>query len=197
MPALSWLATAKPSSTVAPNSRSERDDEIARALQAAQPHLARLIQRLLAWPDPHAVEDAVQEALLRAWSRRSQFRGDAAFRTWLQRIAVHTARNHKRRWLRRRRHLGDSIALPDTIDDDAPSARSVAEREQLLAIREAVFALPQRHREVLVLHYLEELSIDEVRTILGLRRNATDARLSRARKAMAQHLNGCGWEERP
>jgi len=55
-------------------------------------------------------------------------------------------------------------------------------------VRAAIARLPPTYREVVVLRYLEELGIDEVATVLGLRRNTVEVRLSRARQQLEKTL---------
>jgi len=190
-----WIVDASSPSLPARPEAAERDAAVARALQAAQPNLARLIQRLLGWPCAADVDDAVQETMLRAWAKRAQFRGDAAFRTWLHSIAVRSARNHQRSRIRRLRWFGGRPVEADDLTDATAAPCPVEARDQARAVREAVQELPHRYREVLVLRYLEGHSIADTAELMGLRRNTADARLSRARGRLEGVLRQRGWEQ--
>jgi RNA polymerase sigma-70 factor (ECF subfamily) len=151
------------------------------------PRVARLSQRLLGWRDDGAVsvEDVVQDVFVAALRRRQTFRGgEAELWPWLARIAVNRCRSHGRRsalwtrWLRRR---GEDPPAPT-----APSADGTAVRDETgRRIRETVQRLSPGDREVIVLCYLEELSIPQICQILGAKRGAIDTRLSRARRRLA------------
>lgn len=153
-------------------------------IAAQQAQVAQLARRLLGWsPD---VADVVQDVFVAALEQWPRFRGEAAVGTWLYRITV----NECRRW-RRRKRLRVVRALDFVTGQareagqspDAAAADEVARRVQA-----AVRALPQKYREVVVLRYLEELSVDEIGGILGIKRNAVETRLSRARRRLGEHL---------
>lgn len=154
------------------------------ALAAAAPRLRRLVHRLLGWPR-HAteVDDIVQETLLAAWRTRASFRGDAAWTTWLHRIALRKAHNHQRASAVRRRLFGWLASEPV-----APAGLVPATDERIDATQRALQQLGHRDREVLVLRYLEQREIPQIAALLGCSRAALDARLSRARERLRQAL---------
>jgi RNA polymerase sigma-70 factor (ECF subfamily) len=134
-----------------------------------------LVARMTQNPDD--VDDIVQELFVRAWKGLPRFRGDAQFSTWLYRIAVNTAIKHR---ARRKTENAVSLSAEDITggvdglsavselrscgDDPAAVAQR---REQEKRIREAVSALPEKQRAVVVLHYFEGHSCDEISRIVG------------------------------
>jgi len=151
------------------------------------PRVGRLAQRLLGWRDDGvvSVEDVVQDVFVAALRRRHTFRGgEAELWPWLARIAVNRCRSHGRRsalWVRWLRRQGTEPESPT-----APSAQRSAERDETSRrIRQTVQKLPPADREVIVLCYLEQMSIPEICQTLGAKRGAIDTRLSRARKRLA------------
>lgn len=155
-------------------------------LGAERDRLVRLVRRLLAWPaDAAEVEDVVQEALLRAWTRRDQLRDEGALGAWLQRIAVHAARNHLRS--RRRRSWISTFASLGANDGEVVAADS-GDAEARDLTRTALGRLGSRDRELLVLRYLEGNSGEQIRELLGLRRAAFDTRMARARQRLRSEL---------
>jgi RNA polymerase sigma factor (sigma-70 family) len=117
--------------------------------------------------------DVVQEALLRAWRRWPTYDpGKGTVRAWLAAITVDRAHRHRRRlWPAGR---GQSAELPDD------PAREV-DLSQRLLIEGVVRGLPRRQREVVVLFYLADLSIEQTAAALGLRPGSVKAHLSAAR----------------
>lgn len=148
--------------------------------------VARLACRLLAWPQD--VDDVVQEVFLAAWKGLPRFRGQAELGTWLTRITVNKCRSHRRkemlrlRWLWRRGH--EEAASSD------PADRVTLDRETQAEVRRGVRRLPARYCEVVVLRYLEEMSVERIGQVLGLTRNTVEVRLHRARERLRRELAG-------
>jgi RNA polymerase sigma-70 factor (ECF subfamily) len=72
-------------------------------------------------------------------------------------------------------------AAPEAV---CPVTKHQERSETAIRVRAQVAQLPAAAREVIVLRYFEELSLDEIAAILGIKRNAIEARLSRARKQL-------------
>lgn len=171
--------------------RTEERRAFEARMRAAWPGVVRLIERLLAWPGSGAeVEDVAQEAFLAAWRARHGFRGESEWTTWVHSIAVRRARNAARSRERRLRWFGilrpqEEVDSARTEHSEDPTSSEGAVAEE---VREALKRLRHADREVLVLRYLEGLSIDEVASRLELGRAAVDTRLSRARSRMKRFL---------
>lgn len=123
--------------------------------------------------DRAMVEDATQEAFARALERWRRIEG----RSWAAGWVVTTALNITRRALRRR-PLPVMVGNPSTDPDE------------LLDLRRAVRALPRRQQEAVVLHYLQDLSIEDVAQAMGTAPGTVKAHLFKAREAMAGKLGG-------
>jgi len=142
-------------------------------------------------------EDVVQEAYVRAFINLDQFRGDSSLATWLSRIVLNEALGR----LRRRRPIVDL----GTIENQAPSQiisfpaaqpdpeRTVAQQEIRRLVEQAIDALPEAFRIVLVARIIEDMSIEETAELFGLRAETVRTRLHRARAllrmALKQHIN--------
>jgi RNA polymerase sigma-70 factor (ECF subfamily) len=143
---------------------------------------ARVLARLA---DNHAdVEDLCQETFLRVYRARQRYRADAAFSTWLYRIALNVARDY---WRRRRRPQRAKPPPP------APAPPDVAGREELNGhVQAALAALPGRLREVLVLRHFGRLSFQEVADATGQRPSTVKSRAYRALRALRDELRRRG-----
>ena len=120
--------------------------------------------------------DAVSEAIARAWEKRATLRDEALFATWLTRILIRECVNIQRRQRR---------AVPvDTLPEQAQEDGS----DDVQSLREAIEALPQRQRTMVVLHYMEDYDVREVARIMGTTRGAVCAGLSRARGTLRRRL---------
>ena len=121
-------------------------------------------------------EELAQNVLVRAFFALPRFRGEASFRTWLRTIATREAFSFYRK-------RGETPTPVEDLDSfsstEAPAQRQVAERE---AIKHCLNRVPYPYREILVLRYIEELSLEEIGEALDLGKSATKMRLKRARE---------------
>jgi len=120
--------------------------------------------------------DTVQEALLRAWSKRHTLRNDQLFSTWLMRILI----NECKTMLKKRKRMLSFAQVPDIQLQLPPDA----DREWA----EVLLHLPEKYRLPLVLYVLEGYSLAEVAQIIHLPVNTVKTRISRARKQMRQEV---------
>ena len=110
--------------------------------------------------DADLAADAVQEALLKAWDHRDEFRGEAALDTWIHRIAINAALDLTRRRKRR---------AEDELDEDAFEAPVAmgAERESIEQafdkdLTTAMQRLSTKERQIFLLKHVEEWRLDEI-----------------------------------
>jgi RNA polymerase sigma-70 factor (ECF subfamily) len=136
-----------------------------------------LVTRLLG--DGGEAEDVVQEAMLRAYLGLSQLRDPSRFGAWLVGIALNLARMTLRRRAAYERALArvTSSRLPDDPEDG-----------DLQLVREAIDLLPPSERSVVALHYLEDLSCEQIAVLLGRSPGAVRVRLHRARARLREEL---------
>jgi RNA polymerase sigma-70 factor (ECF subfamily) len=159
------------------------DDELNRLVIEQIPHLRRYAMALVGERD--RADDLVQDCLERAWSRLGLWRRDGSMRAWLFTIMHNLNANAVRKAKRRPRH--------DSIDDALP-APSVPpaqdDRLELGALAEALAALPEEQRAVVLLVGLEQLRYEEVATILDLPMGTVMSRLHRGRERLRKTLAG-------
>ena len=127
--------------------------------------------------DRALAEDAMQEALLRAWKRRDTLRNPAYFGTWLNRILI----NECKTLLRKRKRQ-----LPTA---DLPNLAAPPPDEQAMALRTALFALPEKYRVPLVLNLLEGYTLREIAAMLSLPVGTVKTRIARAKQKLEQEVS--------
>lgn len=145
----------------------------------------RVVRGILS--DPNEAEDIAQEAYVRAYDKLAGFRGDAAFSTWLTKIAVHEALARRRK-LRRLVAVDDDLPPPDGRPSPTPE-NETANRELRGMLRQAVDALPDSLRPVFVLREVEGLSGDDTAEALGISSGNVRVRLHRAKGLLRDHLD--------
>ena len=121
--------------------------------------------------DCHLAQDIVQETFVKAWRNMGGLRNAASEKAWLCRIAVNLCRDYQRtRWFR----------LVDR-DEEALSRLPAPDNTETSAVLDAIQGLPQRFREVILLHYYQGLEPAETAQVLGLSPSAVYRRLRQAR----------------
>jgi len=156
----------------------------------------RLVRALtLACGDPQVAEDAVQEALVRAWERVDRGEELTSLSGWVAVVAMNNSRaTFRRRAAERRardkiqqRVLDRAGSMSDRTGDTVVEA--LARDESAAALRVAVMTLPPRQREVTVLHYYLHHDLLTIATLLGVTTGAVKNALFNARATLAAHLS--------
>ena len=124
-------------------------------------------------------EDAVQDALIKAWKSRWRVRDPEKFPAWLCMIARHRARDVFRK--RRTSPLSDEIT--EQLEAEAIDTTSVDRQ-----LHSALAALPEIHRSALMLRYFEKMDYRTIENTLGLTNGALRGILGRALAAMRKQL---------
>ena len=143
--------------------------------------------------DDSESEDVMQEAYVRAYEHLSQFEGRAQFSTWLTRIAVNeairrlTARG-KLDPLDEERYEGEDGTMP-IFQSNLPTPEANASRSEVKGLlEEAILALPQMYRAVIVLRDIEEMNTAETAEVLSLTETNVKVRLHRAHELLRGEL---------
>ena len=134
--------------------------------------------------DSAAAEDAVQDAFLHAWRALDRFDEQAELSTWLYRITINAAIDHRRE---RRRRDARSGTLPEDFDGqvtvrsaDVDPHRHAYWREMAGHAQEAISELPEAERTAILLRHFEGCSIAEIARVLGGGENAAKQAVFRA-----------------
>ena len=132
--------------------------------------------------DRHAAEDLTQDVFVRAWQRLPSFRGEAAFGTWLYRLALNVAVSALR---------AGRVGSRETLSD-APEAlerpRPAAGPEVGIDLERAIAALPAGARAVFVMHDVAGLRHEEIAGQLGIAVGTARAHLHHARARLREVL---------
>ncbi|OAO88324.1 RNA polymerase sigma factor SigW [Geobacillus stearothermophilus] len=152
----------------------------------------RLCYRMLG--NRHEAEDAAQEAFIRAYIHIDTYNPEMKFSTWLYRIATNLTIDK----LRKRKpdvYLDEEVGGTDglTMQAQLPSRETSPEEaveslELQETVQRAIEQLPEKYRSVIVLKYMEDLSLQETSEILGLPVGTVKTRLHRGREALRRQL---------
>ncbi len=156
-----------------------------------QPLVYRIALKFLG--NPEDAEDVTQEVFTKVWKSLEAFNYSSSLKTWIYRIAVNTCIDHSRKpW----KKIGlRSTGLDETLEEDETAALVSSDesaegkliaKENAAQVRKAITRLRPHLKAVLVLKDLEELSYDEISSVLGLSMGTISSRLNRARKALIE-----------
>lgn len=151
--------------------REERLTMLVKTYQTALLHICYMLLH-----DEALAEDAVQETFLKAYKSLDAFRGESSEKTWLMRIGMNVCRDMKRaRWFR----YVDRRVTPDVLPIPAPE-----QEEDSADLARAILLLPDKYKQVVLLHYYQNMQVKEVAQALGIAPSSVSNRLKRARERL-------------
>jgi RNA polymerase sigma-70 factor (ECF subfamily) len=144
--------------------------------------------------DDAEAEDVVQATYISAFTHLPSFRGEAAFSTWLTRIALNDALSRRRRQRTKvditmidEQQGAEVIPFPLSLVPASPEAEA-SRGEMRALLEECIDGLPEAFRLVLVLRDIEEMSIEETAAFLAIKPQTVKTRLHRARRQLRTML---------
>jgi RNA polymerase sigma-70 factor (ECF subfamily) len=149
--------------------------------------------------NPQDAEEVTQDAFIRAHRGLVNFRGESAFSTWLYQIATNLARNRYWYWWRRRRDQTISFDQPIGTENETTLAEvfpaeletpedAAVTQEFVNRVAECMGKLSPKHREILVLRNVKNLSYEEIAEILAISVGTVKSRIARARESLRDKM---------
>ena len=163
--------------------QAERSDLYTELIELHRDELRAHCTRILR--SPHDAEDALQEALLRAWRSLPQFEGRGSLRSWLYRIATNASIDQLRQ---RRKHVVTSDEPEDQVEPKDHFERC----QSVDRVVSAVGGLTRHQREVLVRRDVFGLTARETAEVLDMTVPSVNSGLQRARAALRRRLGAAG-----
>ena len=142
----------------------------------------------------HEAQDIAQEAFVRAYVNIKSFDVDRKFSTWLYRIATNLSIDRIRKkkpdyFLDAEIQGTDGLTMHSQISAEEPTPDEYIESLELQEwVQKNILSLPSKYRSVIVLKYIEELSIKEISDILDLPEGTVKTRIHRGREALRKKL---------
>lgn len=137
--------------------------------------------------DAAQAEDAMQDTFLKAWKGMAQFesRNGCSEKTWLMHIAINTCRDYRRsRWFR-------FVDRTQALEEMPESLVSVTPEDQSLF--HDIMQLPDKEKQVILLYYYQEMTLQEVADALQMHRSAIYRRLQKAQSLLKRSLTREGY----
>jgi RNA polymerase sigma-70 factor, ECF subfamily len=148
--------------------------------------------------DPADAADTTQEVFIKVFRGIKRFNGASSLRTWIYRIAVHEASNHRRWWFRHKSRETSmepadneefTTGLKDTLVDGRISPFDNLARSELRSrVEQELSNVPEPYRTAVILRDIEELSYEEVAEITETNMGTVKSRIVRGREALRKRL---------
>lgn len=143
--------------------------------------------------DEEEIQDAMQNAYLKAFDKLFQFHGNAAFSTWLIRIGINEALLRlkdikKNKVIYLSTFEADSTEILDQIPDKMNPEKAIIRQESQQLLEQAIDNLPSKYRVVYILREVEGLDSGQIEESLGLTESNIKVRLHRAKKLLKESL---------
>lgn len=123
--------------------------------------------------DKALAEDATQETFLKAYKALDSFRGESSEKTWLMRIAMNTCRDMKRSaWFR---YMDRSVEI-----ERLPQPAKAFEFMEADDLTQAILKLPAKHKEVVLLHFYQDMTMREIASVLDISASTVQERVKAA-----------------
>jgi RNA polymerase sigma-70 factor (ECF subfamily) len=145
-------------------------------------HLGRIHSLARRMINPEEADDATQAVFIRAWEKLGTFRGEAAFGTWLHRLAINVMLARRTTIGTERGRFSEAEGVVERMTG-RPSQKDLS-----MDFEEAIERLPNGAREVFVLHDVEGYKHEEIAGMLGIVTGTSKAQLHRARMALRGYL---------
>lgn len=148
--------------------------------------------------DENEALDLTQETFVRAWTALPNFRGQSQFRTWLYRITTNLCYNRLPGLRRSLADLGDDVLpdLPETGRMSSNPLREIESNEARAYLHHAIDQLDANYKILIVMRYHDELSYEEIASLLNLPLGTVKTGLFRAREKLRLALEGLYTEEK-
>ena len=136
--------------------------------------------------DYYLAQDAVQETFIKVYSKYSSFRSESSEKTWITRIAMNVCRDmmRKRSYRERPEEFEDFMAA----DAAGTPEESAIDRDENIALLDAIRGLPDIYRQTILLYYYEGLKAEEIARIQHTARSTVNVRLKRGRDMLREKL---------
>jgi RNA polymerase sigma-70 factor, ECF subfamily len=160
-----------------------------------------LIYRIL--NDPADAADTTQEVFLKVFRGMNRFNGESSLKTWIYRIAVHEASNHRRWWFRHKAketsmepmdsgetsENGPGLGIKDTLVDGRISPfDNIVQEELRTRVEQELQQIQEPYRTTVILRDIEELSYEEIAEVMETSLGTVKSRLMRGRDALKKRL---------
>ncbi|MFD2629652.1 sigma-70 family RNA polymerase sigma factor [Oceanobacillus kapialis] len=133
--------------------------------------------------DNETAKDMVQSTFIKCYENIDDFRFDSSIKTWLYRITINQCKDYLKSWYYRKVHVKN--LFENVVTSFSPSTEEqVVKDSEHEEMKNLIFSLPQKYREVIFLFYYKSFSLEEIAQLTELNLNTVKTRLSRGKKRL-------------
>jgi RNA polymerase sigma-70 factor (ECF subfamily) len=133
-------------------------------------------------------EEITQDTFIKAYKSIHKFKGDSKFSTWIYRVAYNTCLDA----IKKHKKLQSNVPINEYTEHEVKAIDNALDimeaKERSVVIKNSIEKLPSEDAFLMTLYYYEELSLDEIADITGLKANNVKVKLFRSRKKLATIL---------
>ncbi|MDN4608559.1 RNA polymerase sigma factor [Sporosarcina highlanderae] len=132
-------------------------------------------------------EDIIQEVFVSCYRNLSKFRNESNYETWLTRITINKCKDHLRHW-----SIRNLIYMPlkHLVKTEDSAEKHYIHSENSKEILKQISLLSHKFKEVLILYYFNDMTMQEISETLGINHNTVKSRLLRGKNALLKNLEG-------
>src|SRR5690606_3706036 len=135
--------------------------------------------------DQAECEDIIQEVFISAFKNLSGFRHEASYKTWLTRMTINKCKDYHRLWSIRNLIYKPAVRL---MKKGSSAEEELIGDETAKEVAAQIAALPGKYKEILILYYYQELTMQEISVVLEININTVKSRLLRGKQALQKKL---------
>lgn len=147
-------------------------------------HVARVHSLARRMIGDELADEVTQDVFVRVWQKLGTFRGEAAFSTWLHRVAINVILGRRKKLGKRRERFVDGEKVFWRMETRSKP------REATIDLEGALQKLPDGAQQIFVLHDVEGYKHDEIAEMLGITSGTSKSQLHRARMLLRDHMVG-------
>lgn len=161
----------------------KEDPDIDRLIADYSKSITRLCYLIL--KDASLAEDAAWETLYKAYKGYSKFRKESSEKTWISKIAINVCKNYMRKSSYKEITCDDFVSLTYASDNEVAEEFT---NDESIALLSAVYELPVKYKQVILLRYYQELSVSDIAGVLNEKENTISVRIKRGKEMLKEKL---------
>jgi len=159
------------------------EPDIDRLINQYSKNLTRLCYMIL--KDAQLAEEAAWDTLYKAYKNYNSFRRESSEKTWITQIAINLCKSYMRKPSYKELVSSDYISLAYLSEDESTME---FQSEDSIALLNAVYALPEKYKQVILLRYYEQMTVSEIAKALEEKENTISVRIKRAHEKLNELL---------